>query len=106
MMGSNLDRTSLSAKLLSRLSCALEKMNRTGFSDFMQEWNERDAYMGSAVIGTIGNQKIQGQGLGIDDTGAYRVRDGRGRTHRLISGEVRLWRATDAPKVDHHAKIA
>ena len=105
MMGSNLDRTSLSAKLLSRLSCALEKMNRSGFSDCVQKWNIRDAYMGHAVIGTIGDQEIQGQGLGVDDTGAYRVRDDGGRIHRLISGEVRLRRVTEGPTADHHAKI-
>ncbi len=105
MMGSNVDRTLLSAKLLSRLSCALENMNRSGFSYFVQNWNKRDAYMGRAVIGTIGDQKIQGQGLGVDDTGAYRVRDDRGRIHRLISGEVRLRRVADGPTADHHAKI-
>ena len=105
MMGSNVDRTLLSAKLLSGLSCALEKMNRSGFSDCVQKWNIRDAYMGHAVIGTIGDQKIQGQGLGVDDTGAYQVRDNHGHIHRLISGEVRLRRVADGPTVDHHAKI-
>ena len=105
MMGSNVDRTLLSEKLLSRLSSALEKMNRSGFSDCVQKWNKRDAYMGRAVIGTIGDQKIQGQGLGVDDTGAYRVRDDGGRIHRLISGEVRLRRVADGPTADHHAKI-
>ena len=105
MMGSYLDRTTLSAKLLSRLSRALEKMNQSGFYDCVQKWNKRDAYMGRAVIGTIGDQKVQGRGLGIDDSGAYRVRDNRGRTYRLISGEVRLQRAADEYKVDHHTKI-
>ena len=61
--------------------------------------------MGHAVIGTIGDQKIRGQGLGIDNSGAYRVRDDRGWTHRLISGEVRLRRVADGPTADHHAKI-
>mgnify|MGYP003324918503 CR=1 FL=1 len=56
--------------------------------------------MGCAVIGTIGDQKIQGQGLGVDDTGAYQVRDDYGRTHRLISGEVRLRRVADGPIKD------
>ena len=105
MMDSNVDRTVLSAKLLSRLSSALEKMNRSGFSDCVQKWNIRDAYMGRAVIGTIGDQKIQGQGLGVDDTGAYRVRDDGGRIHRLISGEVQLRRVADGLTADHHAKI-
>jgi BirA family biotin operon repressor/biotin-[acetyl-CoA-carboxylase] ligase len=105
MMGSNPDRTLLSAKLLFRLSCELEKMDRSGFSDYVQKWNKRDAYMGRAVIGTIGNQKIQGEGLGIDDSGAYRIRDNYGCTHRLISGEVRLRPMADGPTVDHHAKI-
>jgi BirA family biotin operon repressor/biotin-[acetyl-CoA-carboxylase] ligase len=105
MMGSNPDRTFLSANILSRLSCELEKMNRSGFSDYVEKWNKRDAYLGRAVIGTIGNQKIQGEGLGIDDSGAYRVRDDHGRTYRLISGEVRLRRVADEPTADHHAKI-
>jgi BirA family biotin operon repressor/biotin-[acetyl-CoA-carboxylase] ligase len=105
MMGSNPDRTLLSAKLLSQLSYELEKMDRSGFADYVQKWNKRDAYMGRAVIGTIGNQKIQGEGLGIDDSGAYRVRDDYGCTHRLISGEVRLQRAADGSTADHHAKI-
>jgi len=105
LMGSKMDRTSLSAKLLSGLSCALERMNRSGFSDCAQKWIKRDMYLGCAVIGTIGDQKIEGQGLGVDDSGAYRVRDDRGRIHRLISGEVRLRRAADAPKADHRAKV-
>ena len=105
MMDLNLDRTSLSAKLLTRLSCALEKMNRSGFSDCVQKWNKRDAYMGHAVIGTIGDQKIRGQGLGIDNSGAYRVRDDHGCTHRLISGEVRLRRVADGLKSDNQPKI-
>ena len=103
MMGSNVDRTLLSAKLLSRLSSALEKMNRSGFSaDCVQEWNKRDAYMGRAVIGTIGDEKIQGQGLGVDDSGAYQVRDNHGRTHRLISGEVLLRPLVDGLKAGNH----
>ena len=105
MMVSNLDRTSLSARLLSGLSCALQRMNRAGFSDCAQKWNKRDAYMGREVIGTIGDQKIRGQGLGIDNSGAYRVRDDHGCTHRLISGEVRLRRVADGPKSDNHSKI-
>jgi BirA family biotin operon repressor/biotin-[acetyl-CoA-carboxylase] ligase len=105
MMDSNPDRTLLSAKLLSGLSFALENLNRSGFSNCVQKWNKRDGYMGCAVIGTIGNRKIEGQGLGIDDSGAYRVCDDRGRIHRLISGEVRLQRVTDGPKGNHHAKI-
>jgi BirA family biotin operon repressor/biotin-[acetyl-CoA-carboxylase] ligase len=102
---SNLDRTLLSAKLLSRLSLALEKMTRYGFSDCVQKWNKRDAYMGSMVIGTIGEQKIQGQGLGVDSSGAYRVRDDHGRIHRLFSGEIRLRRTTDGREANHHAQI-
>jgi BirA family biotin operon repressor/biotin-[acetyl-CoA-carboxylase] ligase len=105
MMGSNPDRTLLSAKLLSALSYELEKMDRFGFSDYVQKWNKQDAYMGCAVIGMVGDKKIQGRGLGVDDTGAYRVRDDNGRTHRLISGEVRLRREADAPKAEHHVQI-
>jgi BirA family biotin operon repressor/biotin-[acetyl-CoA-carboxylase] ligase len=105
MVGSNLDRTLLSAKLLSTLSRELENMDRCGFSDYVQKWNKRDAYMGHAVIGTIGDQTIQGEGLGVDVSGAYRVRDDHGRTHRLISGEVRLRRVADGLTEDHHAKI-
>jgi BirA family biotin operon repressor/biotin-[acetyl-CoA-carboxylase] ligase len=105
MIGSNPDRTLLSANLLSRLSSELEKMDQFGFSDYAEKWNKRDAYMGRAVIGMIGNQKIQGEGLGVDDSGAYRVRDDYGCTHRLISGEVRLRLVADGPTADHHVKI-
>jgi BirA family biotin operon repressor/biotin-[acetyl-CoA-carboxylase] ligase len=96
-MGSNLDRTMLSAKLLSRLSFALQKLNTSGFSDFVKKWNNRDTYSGCRVIGKIGDKKIAGQGLGVDDTGAYQIRDSNGRTHRLISGEVRLRQMIDSP---------
>jgi BirA family biotin operon repressor/biotin-[acetyl-CoA-carboxylase] ligase len=105
MVSSNLDRTYLSARLLSGLSSELGKMNQTGFSDYAQKWNERDAYMGYGVVGRIGRQKIQGEGLGVDEFGAYRVRDEYGRTHRLISGEVQLRRTADNSKVGHYAKI-
>jgi len=84
------DRTEILARLLLQLSKDLEKFNLSGFADCAERWNERDAYLGYNVIGSMGRDTIHGRSLGISDSGAYSVLDRCGRVHQLISGGIRL----------------
>ena len=82
------DRTELIARLIVRLNKALDNFNAFGFSDFRDEWNKRDLYYNHQVISNIGENSICGEGFGVDSVGAYRIRDGDGHLHKLVSGEM------------------
>ena len=92
VVNTQLDRTQLIGEILVELSIVLENMDRCSFASDAAEWNQRDAYLGLGVVGYLGDRQIRGEGLGIDESGAYRVRDSTGCTHLLISGEVTMLR--------------
>ncbi|MBO69175.1 MAG: biotin--[acetyl-CoA-carboxylase] ligase [Acidiferrobacteraceae bacterium] len=85
-----IDRTLLAANLIASMSEAFDQMERLGFRSFMENWNDRDIFRDREVVGTNGDQRIIGCGMGVDQYGAYLVRDELGRVHKLVSGEARL----------------
>ena len=88
LVSTPIDRTQLIGELLIELSTVLDQMDGRSFANDAEEWNRRDAYLGLQVIGYFGDRQIFGESLGVDEFGAYCVRDLSGYTHRLISGEV------------------
>ena len=90
MIDEPFDRTEIFVKLLSSLHKELAEFDAHGFINFVQKWNDRDACIDHPVVGTFGKNVIHGKGLGVDDTGAYRIVDTAGHMHRLISGELRI----------------
>ena len=85
-----INRTSLAANLIATISEAFVQMDNVGFTSFVESWNDRDIFKGRVVVGANGDQRIIGCGMGVDQYGAYRIRDQLEQVHRLISGEARL----------------
>ncbi|MEN8140921.1 MAG: biotin--[acetyl-CoA-carboxylase] ligase [Thermodesulfobacteriota bacterium] len=56
-----------------------------------REWQERDVTKGrSCTWLTAAGELITGIGEGIDDEGQLHIRDGNGRSHPVLSGDVQL----------------
>jgi BirA family biotin operon repressor/biotin-[acetyl-CoA-carboxylase] ligase len=81
------DRNALAATVLDALLPALAQFDRDGMSGFAERWRALDALAGRAVQVRDGDRRHDGVALGIDATGALRVRHAEGE-RRWHSGEV------------------
>ncbi len=79
--------TQLRNSLLSHLKIHEEQ----GFGVILEEWRKRDVLYGKEMQWlTIEKKVITGTGLGPDDTGQLLVKDGQGKLHSILSGDVSL----------------
>lgn len=67
--GQYIDRNLLSAALINSLMSYLERFSKSGLSDFMNEWNEKDCLFGKSVAVMSGQKKLAGIGAGINTQG-------------------------------------
>jgi len=70
------------------------RLETEGFDKILTEWRERDALYGRELswvsqAGTL----IRGIALGPDPDGLLRIRDGKGRIHEVISGDLDILQA-------------
>ena len=82
------DRTRLIALIIADLSQTLETFDRNGFSSDVDAWNACDAYAGLRVRAKINNRTVEGDALGVDTSGAYRVRLDDHRVESMLTGEI------------------
>lgn len=75
-------RHQLAVALLDRLAGLLEGFAEQGFAAWRERWLARAAYLGERVSVSAANRSEQGVMLGVDDSGALRLR---------IDGEERLF---------------
>ena len=75
-------RNELVARLLENLLEIIEAYEQTGLAGFIAEWDRYDLLKGSQVVVHNARQSIQGEHLGIDASGALKLR---------IAGEVRTF---------------
>ena len=87
--GRPVDRNVLASRLLERLSIGLDRFSREGFAPFRGAWDRLDLARGYPVVVTLGEGKVAGTCLGLDDSGALLV-ESQGQTGRYLSGEVSL----------------
>lgn len=75
------------ARIMPELAQVLQQFEREGFGAMVAAYGQRDLLKGGQVSS---NDPLcpQGQGLGVADDGALLLRDGAGRIHRIVSGEV------------------
>ena len=81
-------RQGLIALIIADLSRTLETFDRNGFSDDVDAWNACDAYAGLRVRARINNRTVEGDALGVDTSGAYRVRLNDRRVESILTGEI------------------
>jgi biotin-(acetyl-CoA carboxylase) ligase len=82
------DRTRLIALIIADLSRTLETFDRNGFSSDVDAWNACDAYAGLRVRAKINNRTVEGDALGVDTSGAYRVRLDDHQVESIVTGEI------------------
>jgi len=82
------DRTRLIALIIADLCRTLETFDRNGFSGDVDAWNACDAYAGLRVRAKINNRTVEGDALGVDTSGAYRVRLDDHRVESIVTGEI------------------
>ena len=82
------DRTGLIALIIADLSRTLETFDRNGFSGDVDAWNASDAYAGIRVRAETNSRTVEGDALGVDASGAYRVRLGDHRVESIVTGEI------------------
>ncbi len=89
--GAAYDRGPLLAAILAELDLVVARLAQGDFQGILAEWRQRDLHAGQQVswVNTQG-RIITGLSLGPDEEGLLRIRDGRGKIHSVISGDISL----------------
>lgn len=88
--GKTVDRNRLAAHVIARLWEMFERFSAEGFAPFRKDWERRDLYRSQRVRLIQGEHEIEGTVEGVDETGALRLCDARGRRWTFHSGEISL----------------
>lgn len=84
------DRNRLAALVLAHLAATCCDYAIAGFAGFRTAWEQRHAYQGRTVRLLEGSATWRGQVIGVDASGALRLRDSAGRERVFHSGEISL----------------
>ncbi len=90
VMGEAIDRNQLIAACGTEIVRMLDRFGEIGFNAFKEEWERLHAYSGCRVTALGHGSEIRGRVAGASETGALLIIDDHGRTHRFMSGDVRL----------------
>lgn len=71
-----------------------EMFNKSGFEPIMSRWKELANIIGQRIIVDTISKKYIGEVLNVDDDGILILKDDRGITHRIFSGDVTLARVS------------
>jgi len=85
-----IDRNRLAASLINELVDALQKFAAHGFEPYREEWERRHLYQNCPVRLDLGETRLSGTAVGVDDHGNLRLRDTHGQVRAFHSGEVSL----------------
>lgn len=83
----NVRRSEVEEALLARIADVYGRFLAGGFPALHDEWSERDCLKGQPVTIDAGGSRVEGEGRGIAEDGAYLVRTASGET-RVTAGEV------------------
>jgi BirA family biotin operon repressor/biotin-[acetyl-CoA-carboxylase] ligase len=90
-MGVSLGRNQLLAECLRELDAVMAVFREQGFAGLRQEWMDLDAYAGKEVSLLLPNtQAVHGVAAGVDDTGAFLLRDREANLKAYNGGEISL----------------
>lgn len=85
-------RAALVQAILARFEAAYDALLGGRFDQVLDRWRTFSVTLGQPVrvLGLDGQVSLEGVAEGVDEDGALLVRDGAGRVHRVVSGEVSL----------------
>lgn len=90
-MGVTVGRNRLLADCLRELYAVLSVFRQHGFAALREDWQTLDAYAGKAVALALPDaRRIQGVASGVDETGAFLLRDAGSRLNPYSGGEISL----------------
>lgn len=90
-MGVTVGRNRLLADCLLELHAVLTLFRQHGFAALRENWLALDAYAGRAVSLSLPDARsVQGMASGVDDTGAFLLRDAQRTLHAYSGGEISL----------------
>jgi len=76
------------AALLTALEGWFERLQQEGFEAVRTRWLELNSTVGGRVRIELGPGRLEGQATDLDADGALLVRDDKGKTHRVLAGDV------------------
>lgn len=89
--GRSWDRGLLLAAMVEELDALLAELEQGRFPVILAAWRQRDALLGRELDWlTPAGKVVRGTALGPDPDGMLRIRDGRGRVHEVMSGDLSL----------------
>jgi len=95
IMETTIDRNRLAALLIAQFDAMFRRYSLAGLTAYASEWNRLNLYANRGVRLVRDHAWIEGVVVGIDDSGALRLRDADGRIHVFHSGEVSLRAAAE-----------
>ncbi len=85
-------RNAIVGALLESLLPALDYFGREGFGPFAAAWADYDSFAGESLVVLLGEERVEGRNLGIDESGNLLLETGHG-TKMFNAGEVSVRRA-------------
>lgn len=85
-----IDRNLLVIAIIRGLTELFEDYASTDFGRYRQLWSNFDRLQGRGVSITRGGTKFSGTAMGIDESGALLLDEGKGRYSKFLSGDVSL----------------
>ncbi|MDQ1316330.1 MAG: BirA family transcriptional regulator, partial [Pseudomonadota bacterium] len=90
-MGVTIGRNQVLADCLQELHLALTTFRQHGFAGLREDWMTLDAYAGKAVALLLPDARgVQGMAAGVDESGAFLLRDQYSKLNAYSSGEISL----------------
>jgi BirA family biotin operon repressor/biotin-[acetyl-CoA-carboxylase] ligase len=90
-MGVAVGRNRLLADCLLELHAVLSLFRQHGFASLREDWLKLDAYAGRAVALALPDARsVRGMASGVDETGAFLLRDARATLRPYSGGEISL----------------
>lgn len=74
LLGSDFDVDRLAAGITAQLLANISCFGENGFSEFVADWNDRDAYLGKQVRVRLNGSVIQGEVQGVNALGELKLR--------------------------------
>jgi BirA family biotin operon repressor/biotin-[acetyl-CoA-carboxylase] ligase len=89
--GRSWPRSKLLTTIRQEILAVTTRLEEEGFGGILAEWRERDALYGRELDWLARDgQVVRGIALGPDRDGLLRIRDGLGRVHEVLSGDLTL----------------
>ena len=84
-------REDLLIGIADQLDNIVAQLEKGGFQKILDQWKQRDGIKGKKLTWvTPQGEKVTGTSLGPDDEGMLQVKDGEGKIHTVISGDLNL----------------